>query len=349
MSRAGLAALLVSCALAGASSAVLLVDPTPAATGTTGTTEPPPTTTEPPPTEPPPPVPEPPAVLPAGVRIAGITVGGLTPDAAAAVVRAGFSAPLVINVAGRTLKPTPESLGAVAYVQNAVAKARVAAPGANIDLFVRVNGARIRAYVNVVGTRFDRRPRDSALVLRRLRPFITKDRPGRALDRPAATRAIVNALKANQRLPFALTMRRVPAAVTRRSFGSIVVIHRGSNQLRLYTGMRHVRTFRVATGESRYPTPLGRFRIVAKWANPWWYPPASEWAKGLKPVPPGPGNPLGTRWMGISSPGVGIHGTPDAASLGYSVSHGCIRMAIPEAEWLFQRVRVGTPVFIVGA
>ena len=83
--------------------------------------------------------------------------------------------------------------------------------------------------------------------------------------------------------------------------------------------------------------------------HPWWYPPASDWAKGEKPVPPGPGNPLGTRWMGLSAAGVGIHGTPDAASIGYSASHGCIRMRISEAEWLFAHVRVGTPVFIVAA
>ena len=68
-----------------------------------------------------------------------------------------------------------------------------------------------------------------------------------------------------------------------------------------------------------------------------------------KPIPPGPGNPLGTRWMGISSPYVGIHGTPDAASIGYSASHGCVRMLIPQVEWLFERVEVGTPVFIVAA
>ena len=64
-------------------------------------------------------------------------------------------------------------------------------------------------------------------------------------------------------------------------------------------------------------------------------------------TPPGPGNPLGTRWMGLSSPGVGIHGTPESGSIGYSESHGCIRMLIPQAEWLFDHVTVGTPVFIV--
>jgi lipoprotein-anchoring transpeptidase ErfK/SrfK len=53
--------------------------------------------------------------------------------------------------------------------------------------------------------------------------------------------------------------------------------------------------------------------------------------------------------MGLSAPGVGIHGTPDAASIGYSASHGCIRMRIPQAEWLFQHVSIGTTVFIVSA
>jgi len=51
--------------------------------------------------------------------------------------------------------------------------------------------------------------------------------------------------------------------------------------------------------------------------------------------------------MGLSVPGVGIHGTPDAASIGYSASHGCIRMRILDAEWLFEHVSEGTPVFIV--
>ncbi len=106
--------------------------------------------------------------------------------------------------------------------------------------------------------------------------------------------------------------------------------------------MRLVRKFGVATGQASYPTPLGEFTIATKQLNPWWYPPDSDWAAGAAPVPPGPGNPLGTRWMGLSEPLIGIHGTPDAASIGYSASHGCIRMQIPDAEWLFERVKVGT-------
>jgi len=129
----------------------------------------------------------------------------------------------------------------------------------------------------------------------------------------------------------------------------VIVIRRGSNELNLYKGMKPWRQFSVATGQKIYPTPLGKFEIVAMWKNPWWYPPNSPWAQGEKPVPPGPGNPLGTRWMGLSAPGVGIHGTPEDGSIGYSLSHGCIRMHIPEAEWLFQHVVIGTPVYIVSS
>ena len=137
--------------------------------------------------------------------------------------------------------------------------------------------------------------------------------------------------------------------MTRAAYGPIIVIRRESKRLYLYKGTRFQRVFGVATGQAAYPTPLGRFSIAVMWQNPWWYPPDSDWAAGLEPVPPGPGNPLGTRWMGLTAPGVGIHGTPDSASIGYSASHGCIRMRIPEAEWLFGHVQVGTPVFIVPA
>ena len=125
------------------------------------------------------------------------------------------------------------------------------------------------------------------------------------------------------------------------------MIERGSNRLLFFDSAKYDRTFGVATGQSAYPTPLGDYEIVTKQRDPWWYPPPSPWAQDSQPVPPGPGNPLGTRWMGLSAPYVGIHGTPDAASIGYSASHGCIRMRIPDAEWLFEHVKVGTPVFIV--
>ena len=290
-----------------------------------------------------------PSTIAAGVTVGGVDVGELTPEGAAETLRARFEERLAIAYAGHTFSVTPRALGASAAIAHAVEPARVAPPGAVIPLGVTIRRDRVRAFVPELDRRFARRPVDARLFLRRLRPWISKERPGRALDRARAETAIIRALATHDRGPLVLRAKSIRPRVVRKSFGPVIVIRRSSNRLYLYRGMRFTRLFGVATGARTYPTPLGRFRIVVKWKNPWWYPPDSPWAEGKQPVPPGPGNPLGTRWMGISAPGVGIHGTPDAASIGYSVSHGCIRMRIPDAEWLFEHVTVGTTVFIVAA
>jgi lipoprotein-anchoring transpeptidase ErfK/SrfK len=290
-----------------------------------------------------------PVNLPQGVTIGGIHVGGLSPDAAYAVVRASFRSPLVLKLGANRVTVPVASLGVVAYAKTAVSRARSARPGTSVPLAVSVRGGAVRRLVDSLTKRYTRDPIDARLLLRNLTPFITKAEPGTTINRRGTLAAILRALRENRRTGIDLPSEDVQPAVTRGNFGPVIVIRRGSNHLYLYQGMKPWRTFTVATGQKIYPTPLGRFNIVVKWKDPWWYPPDSPWAQGAKPIPPGPGNPLGTRWMGISSPGVGIHGTPDPASLGYSASHGCIRMYIPYAEWLFDHVEVGTPVYIVPA
>ena len=284
-----------------------------------------------------------------GVTIGGVAVGGLTADEASTAVTTSFERPLVLLVLRHRLAVGPQRLGATAAVRPAVARALVAAPGTTLKLRVKLDRHRTGAYLALVARRFDRKPIDASLLLRNLRPWVTKERAGRTLRRQAAMASVFSAIATNTRMPLRLRFLTSKPQVTRASIGPVIVIHRGSNRLYLYQGMRPWRVFGVATGQAIYPTPLGRWSIVVKWRNPWWYPPASSWARGLKPVPPGPGNPLGTRWMGLSAPGVGIHGTPDDASIGYSASHGCIRMHIHDAEWLFNHVEIGTTVFIVAA
>jgi lipoprotein-anchoring transpeptidase ErfK/SrfK len=284
-----------------------------------------------------------------GVTIAGLSVAYMTYTEAYDAVDRWFSRPLALVVARHRLAVAPAEIGGSADINAAVTDALVAAPGTAVALAVQINRSRTRAYVAALARRFDTKPVDSQLYLRRLRPVVTKERPGRKLDRPAAVRILVRAIAMHRRGPLLLRQRAVPPKVTQLSYGPVMVIRRGSNRLYFYRGMRLGRVFSVATGQRSYPTPLGKFSVVVKWRNPWWYPPSSPWARGQHPIPPGPGNPLGTRWMGLSAPGVGIHGTPDSASIGYSASHGCIRMRIPEAEWLFVRVKIGTPVFIVAA
>jgi hypothetical protein len=327
-------------------------DTTATTTTTTTSTTAPTTTTAPatttaPPTPKRPKKPQRPVRLPTGVTVGGIHVGGLAPAAAYRVINAAFHAPLVIVVDRARVRIAPKKLGAVAYAKSAVARARSARPGARIELKVVVRGPKLRRFVGELTKRFEQKAVDATLVLRKLRPFVNDGHPGRRLDRDEAVKTLLRALRENRRTGIALPFEEIAQKVTSDSFGPVIVIRRESKRLYLYQGTKFRRVFGVATGQSVYPTPLGRFEVVVMWRHPWWYPPNSPWAKGAKPIPPGPGNPLGTRWMGLSSPGVGIHGTPDDASIGYSASHGCIRMHISEAEWLFEHVEIGTPVFIV--
>jgi lipoprotein-anchoring transpeptidase ErfK/SrfK len=326
--------LLVLAASALATSAAAQSPPPPA--------PPPPTTTTTPTPEPPP------EFIPQGVTVGGVNVGGLLLDQAYREVEDAAGDPLVLAFKGRTFLISPKRLGTKMLVRQAVNLALDATPGAALELPVRIRGDAVRAYVRNLAKELDRKPVDARFRLRNERPWISRERPGRKLDVLRATKDLVRALAENDRNLITLHARTLKPRVTRRSLSTpLIVIHRESRRLRLYRGMRLWRTFGIAVGQSSYPTPIGRFEIIVMHRNPWWFPPASPWAQGAAPIPPGPGNPLGTRWMGLSAPGVGIHGTPDPASIGYSASHGCIRMHIPSAEWLFRRVAVGTQVYIL--
>jgi len=106
-------------------------------------------------------------------------------------------------------------------------------------------------------------------------------------------------------------------------------------------------SWRIARGSAEHSTPSGRFHIAEKVVNPRWLPPKSEWAKDAEVVPPGPDNPLGTRWLGFNRGGVGIHGTNAPWTVGTASSHGCMRMVTGQVEKLFEMVSLGTPVIVL--
>lgn len=131
---------------------------------------------------------------------------------------------------------------------------------------------------------------------------------------------------------------------TREAMVGRIVVDLSERRLRLYRNGRVVKTYRVAVGAPGFPTPTGDYEIIDLQKDPAWFPPDSPWAKGLGPIPPGPGNPLGTRWIGTSAPAIGIHGTYADSSIGTAASHGCIRMHIPDVEALYEEVSLGMPV-----
>jgi lipoprotein-anchoring transpeptidase ErfK/SrfK len=289
-----------------------------------------------------------------GVTVSGLFVGGMNAEEARRAVNRHSLRHLLVTFRGEAWSYAPTTLGARAAVDAAVEEALAAPAGAEVPLAVSVNENRLQRWTRSFAKRFDEKAESAEIILRNLRPKATPAHTGRELSRWSTRTALLTALESGDRSPVALPARVVKPRVTERELGLAIVIRRASNKLTLYRpggprGMKVKRKFGVATGQAAYPTPLGNFEIVSMQRDPWWRPPDSEWAEGADPIPPGPGNPLGTRWMGLSAPAVGIHGTPDAASIGYSASHGCIRMLVPEAEWLFERVEEGTPVYIVDA
>lgn len=147
-------------------------------------------------------------------------------------------------------------------------------------------------------------------------------------------------------------VRRTEPEITRGdladTYPTYIAIDRSTYTLRLFRNLRLSKTYTVAVGQIGLETPAGLYSIQDKQVNPSWHVPNSDWAGDLAGtvVPPGPGNPLQARWMGIYN-GAGIHGTSDISSLGSAASHGCVRMSVPDVIDLYDRVDVGTPVYIL--
>jgi lipoprotein-anchoring transpeptidase ErfK/SrfK len=287
-------------------------------------------------------------VIPGGVSVGGVSVGGLSAEPARLRVQAAFARPISVAYRGTLLQLTPREVGAAIGVDTAVSSALAATPHSTIALPVDYSREKLDKLVAFLAHRYGR-PARAAYVTgaSAAGPRFAPAKPGVAVNTKTMRAALVQLLQDGTRAPLQLLTHSVPARRTVANFGPAIIVTRGVNTLKLFDGRVLVRTFHVATGQSAYPTPAGVWQIVDKQRNPWWRPPTSDWARGLKPIPPGPGNPLGTRWMGLDASGVGIHGTNAPASIGYSLSHGCIRMQVPEAEWLFQHVQLGTPVVIL--
>ncbi len=289
----------------------------------------------------------PPVLIQPGVTLAGVPVGGMSNEQAQAALRPAFAEPVRLVYGDRRWRLQPTHFGGQVTIADGVLQALGAQAGAAVPLVPEVDEEEVSRFVNALDKRVSIAPKDADLKgLKGLRPQFTKEKVGLKVLRGLTVRRIVRALQSPQLRRIRVAVKVLEPARTVVNFGAVVVIRRGTNELRYYRGAQLMRKFGVATGQSVYPTPTGTFSIVDLQLNPWWLPPDSPWAAGKKPIPPGPGNPLGTRWMGLSASGVGIHGTPDDASIGYSASHGCIRMHIPDAEWLFHHVKLGTPVVI---
>jgi lipoprotein-anchoring transpeptidase ErfK/SrfK len=120
-----------------------------------------------------------------------------------------------------------------------------------------------------------------------------------------------------------------------------IVVSLEDRKLALVEDGKVIKVYTVAIGKPSSPSPVGTFTIERRVKNP-------VYQHDGKTVQPGPGNPVGTRWMGLNIKGYGIHGTNAPKSIGKAASHGCIRMGKKDVEELYALVQVGDTVELVG-
>jgi L,D-transpeptidase ErfK/SrfK len=135
----------------------------------------------------------------------------------------------------------------------------------------------------------------------------------------------------------AIPSEPVPATVE-------LVIRLGERRVYVYQSDRLLASYPIAVGKTGWETPVGKYQVIQLVRNPTWQHPFTG-----DLIPPGPDNPLGSRWIGFWTDGtnfIGFHGTPNEETVGRAASHGCVRMLDRDVLALFEKVRIGTPVTV---
>ena len=309
-------------------------------------------------------------ILP-GTTIAGVDVSGMTRAEARAAVRdlAGedLDRQIVVFVRGERYTTTPRQLGRRAAIQKAVDEAMRASAqvgwverawhrfrdqplGVDVELAMAGDGG-VERFVRKTARAVSVDPTAASIGIGNDGGLEFRDaRPGKALRVKRAERLLSDALE-NGTSIVRLSLHPVRPKITAQTLGPTIVVHVDSNRLDLYEGFSVSRSWSVATAKPGWVTPDGEWTLYRKAENPTWHNPALDsWGADLPAVVPGgPGNPMGTRALYITAPGlIRIHGTTTPSSIGTYASHGCIRMHNEEIEQLYDLVPVGTKVIIVG-
>lgn len=309
-------------------------------------------------------------ILP-GVRVTGIDVGGMTRSEALRTVSSEADALLDrqvrIRVGERQWDRSFEQFGVSAGVEEAVEEA-FAVSGSfswiarayhrlidnpverSITIGYRYRRQPVRSLLEQAAAELDRPARDAAVRLEDGELVFQRARKGQALDATSGVRTVMPALR-SWRQEVWLPLEPVLPEVTEEELGKTITIDLSTNTLRLLDGFDVVRKYDVGTAMRGYSTPPGTWEVIDKRENPTWYNPDPDgWGADMPlTIPGGPSNPLGTRALYLDAPGIRVHGTPDTDSVGFYVSHGCIRMRMWEVEELYPLVPIGTAVLVYGS
>jgi len=309
-----------------------------------------------------------------GVTVAGVKVGGMRADAAATKLRAqlgpALERPVRVSVAGRKFKLTARRSHLAADVDGMVDEAlEVSRDGGlpsrvwrgitgrevdrEVEARVTYSGVTVKRFVRRVKRAVNRAPRDADVSFHTASLPAIPSRPGLRLDARRLRASVESALDSigggrSVRGHVKVVQPKVTTADLADKYPRVVTVDRANFRLRLFKNLKLAKTYKIAVGQVGLETPAGVYHVQNKATDPAWHVPDSDWAGDLagKVIPGGvPENPLKSRWLGIYD-GAGIHGTDAISSLGTAASHGCIRMAIPDVEELYDEVPVQTPVYI---
>src|SRR5581483_10802232 len=220
---------------------------------------------------------------------------------------------------------------------------------AQVPLQASLSRPYVASFVRRVSQLIDRPAHDARV---EPKPFATglrviPSRAGLAVKRPALERALAGALLQGGGetvdVPTRAVFPRWWTTTLARRYSTYILVSRETYTLRLYKNLKLVKTYPIAVGRAGLETPAGQYEIDDKQINPSWHVPNSPWAGALagRVIPPGPDDPIKSRWMGFYN-GAGIHGTTEDWSIGTAASHGCIRMHIWDVEDLYDRVPLHT-------
>lgn len=216
----------------------------------------------------------------------------------------------------------------------------------DLGLVVHYDPYKLSSYLSTLGGTINRPPVNAEIRLNGRQLVFQRSQEGWVLDEDQAREVILDTLTSPQRKAV-IQIGVTPPQVSDDQVGKVITVDKTNHILTLYNNMQIEKQYPIAVGMSAWPTPSGTFSIVSKTKSPTWVNPGTSWAVTMPPfIPPGPGSPLGTRALATSASGVLIHGTYSSGSIGYSVSHGCIRMLIKDSEDIYERVPVGIPVLI---
>jgi lipoprotein-anchoring transpeptidase ErfK/SrfK len=308
-----------------------------------------------------------------GVTIGGVDVGGLGATEAKRAVRRQLLAPLrhslKVGYDGESWTLDGKGLKVHANLDAAVETALDASRSGglpervvryvtggvvdeNVPAGITYSRAAVNRFVRHIAEAVDREAQDADVSATGSSLEVVPARYGRKLrDRLLTRRLNAAVLNASADRTIAARTHPVKPEVTGSEVASqyptFLTLDRGSYTLRFWKDLKLTRSYTVAVGQVGLETPEGLYHLQDKQVEPTWHVPNSDWAGDLagQSIPPGPSNPLKARWMGIYA-GAGIHGTEETWSLGNAVSHGCVRMSVPDVIDLFDRVEVGTPIYI---